>query len=161
MRIAIILPLALLAACGSGSEQTTIPLEEESPTATAVPPMQSPVRDEAAEGTSPTLAAADIPSAIRGRWGMVPADCEPGRADAKGLLVIGAKRLEFYESVGTLQSLQEQAPTRLRGSFAFTGEGMEWQRDVTLDVQDGGRTLIRSEAGDGAEPGPFRYTKCA
>lgn len=150
--------LALLAACGSGSDTAEAPAAETTPAATATPAMVPPVT-AMPSGTS--TAADEIPAAMRGRWGMVAADCEPGRADAKGLLVIGTNRLEFYESVGTLDSLEEQTPTRIRGDFDFTGEGMEWERDVTLEVQDGGRTLIRSEAGEGAEPGPFRYTKCA
>ena len=45
-----------------------------------------------------------------------------------------------------------------RASFDFTGEGMTWQREETLELQDG--TLIRREAGQDAAPGPFKYTRC-
>lgn len=155
----IILPLAALttlSACNSEPEAPVAPSNEASTAAPAEAPLADPTAATPAE-----FERMDIPAAIQGRWGMVAADCEPDRADAKGLLVIGARRLEFYESVGTLNELDEMEPTRIRGSFDFTGEGMEWDRDVTLDVQDSGKTLIRREAGDGAEPGPFRYTRCA
>ena len=69
-------------------------------------------------------------------------------------------RLEFYESVGTLDQIEEASDTRIRASFDFTGEGMTWERDVVLEAQDRGTTLIRREYGDDAAPAPFRYTKC-
>ena len=46
------------------------------------------------------------------------------------------------------------------GMFAFEGEGMNWIRDMTLDVQDDGQTLIRREYGLDAAPGPIRYRRC-
>jgi hypothetical protein len=49
----------------------------------------------------------------------------------------------------------------MRADYAFTGEGMEWTRDVTLAASNGGKTLTRLDRG-GEEPGgPFTYTKCA
>ena len=42
--------------------------------------------------------ASSIPAALQGRWGLTPADCMPGRSDAKGLLTITADGLRFYES---------------------------------------------------------------
>lgn len=104
-------------------------------------------------------AAERIPSAIQGTWGLAPADCEPGR-DATGRLTITEDKLEFYESVGTLDDIDEVEPTRVRASFDFTGEGMSWERDVVLDVQDDGATLIRRDYGTDAAPGPFQYQKC-
>lgn len=101
-----------------------------------------------------------VPAAFHGRWGLVPGDCESGRGDAKGLLEISPDALIFYESEGRLSKLADQTPTRIRASFAFTGEGVEWTRDITLDLMDGGRTLIRSETGEGAQSAPFRYKKC-
>jgi hypothetical protein len=101
-----------------------------------------------------------IPEAARGSWGLVAGDCIPGASDAKGLLVIDATTLTFYESRGTLTAVSERSDTRIAGSFAFTGEGQAWTREEILDVQDDGRTLIRREDGDGAAPGPFRYKAC-
>lgn len=143
-------PIAL-AACNSGTEgndntTTAAPTASETPaptpTATATP------------------VATEIPAAIRGRWGLVPADCDPSRDDTKGLLTISADKLEFYESVGTLGAIEDAGPNRIRAAFDFEGEGMTWQRNMVLDVQDGGITLIRREYGEEAAPGPFRYAKC-
>jgi hypothetical protein len=107
-------------------------------------PARRPTRDAA-----PT----EIPAPLRGRWGLVPADCTSTRGDAKGLLTITADKLEFYESVGTLDTIMDAEPTRIRATFDFEGEGMTWQREVVLDVQDDGATLIRREYGEDAAPG--------
>ncbi|MBO9517718.1 MAG: hypothetical protein J7493_06590 [Porphyrobacter sp.] len=139
-----------LSACNSETPET-----EDTTSVPAAEVLPSP---------DPALAASpdsEIPEALRGRWGLVPADCEPGRDDAKGLLTITETKLEFYESVGTLEGIEEFDPSRIRASFNFTGEGQEWERDVVLDAQDQGKTLIRREYGEDAAPGPFRYTKCS
>ena len=109
---------------------------------------------------TPTTPAGTIPAAAQGRWGLVPADCTSTRGDAKGLLIVEPRLLRFYESRGTLKAVKEASSTRVRAAFEFSGEGMAWQRDETLDVQDGGKTLIRREYGADAAPGPFKYTRC-
>ena len=159
-RISFVLPaLALLAACDNGTQGADITTEEAAANGnlaenSSVAPVPSPPVDAG------TPAPTDIPAAMHGRWGLVPADCDPARDDAKGLLTIGAGKLEFYESVGTLDTIMEAEPTRIRAAFEFEGEGMTWDREVVLDVQDGGKTLIRREYGEDAAPGPFRYAKC-
>ena len=100
-----------------------------------------------------------IPAALRGRWGLSPADCDGGAA-AKGLLTIDATTLRFYESRGILVRVVEGGPTRIRGDFAFTGKGVAWRRGQILDAQDGGATLVRRETGPDATPGPLRYRAC-
>ena len=150
--------LLTLAACDGATPESgeDADVTGEETTATAGPlPTGTPTP---VPTTSP--AATTIPSAIQGRWGLVAADCEAGRADAKGLLTISATKLQFYESVGTLAAIEEAGDTRVRANFDFTGEGMTWKREVVLDVQDAGKTLIRREYGDDAAPGAFRYTKC-
>lgn len=99
-----------------------------------------------------------IPPPFRGRWGLVPADCEQDRSDAKGLLTIGERTLRFYESAGTLRERQAAAAPSFAGVFAFTGEGMNWERTITL-TRDGNQ-LRRVE--DGGEEGPvdLTYTAC-
>src|SRR5690606_41044940 len=97
---------------------------------------------------------------LQGRWGLAPADCTSTLGDAKGLLTITANRLEFYESVGTLDTITQAGPNRVRASFDFEGEGMTWERELVLEVEDDGATLIRREYGADAAPEPFRYTKC-
>ena len=144
------------AAVPTVTETTTTPADgtpTPSPTGSGTP-SPSPT----ATGTAP---AQSIPVAVRGRWGLVPADCTSTRGDAKGLLTIDATTLRFYESRGTLRTIKQRADSRIRATFAFSGEGMTWTRDEVLDAQNGGRTLIRREYGEDAAPGPFRYSRCA
>jgi hypothetical protein len=112
--------------------------------------------------SAPAGAAAStaIPESLHGRWGLAAGDCTSTRGDAKGLLTISAEELRFYESRGVLGEIMEQTPTRIVADFAFTGEGMEWTRRMTLDVEQDGNVLIRREEGEGAAPGAFRYMRC-
>jgi len=143
-----LLALAALAACGDRSEDAD---ETAAPGTEAAAPAPEPTAT-----TSPT----EIPAAIRGRWGLTSVDCEPGRDDAKGLLTITADKLEFYESVGELDDIREVADDRIHASFDFTGEGMEWERTMALELQETGAALVRREFGADAAPGSFRYVKC-
>jgi len=132
----------------------------EAPSTTPAPAASaSPSASETAfsDGASSDTA---LPAAMQGRWGLVAEDCEPGRADGKGLLIISPRRLEFYESVASLSRISDATPNRVRASFAFTGEGMSWQRDMTIEVADDGRTLVRREFGEDAATEPLRYSKC-
>jgi hypothetical protein len=114
--------------------------------------------DEGNEATAAAnadaAAAAIIPAQYHGRWGMGPADCEPGRADAKGLIVIGDKTLEFYEATATLKQQRQAIPESFSGLFGFTGEGQTWEKVQTLTRT--GATLKRAE-----EEGTFTYKRCA
>jgi hypothetical protein len=116
---------------------------------------------------SPTLepsagpAVTEIPASLRGRWGLVPADCTSTRGDAKGLLTIGATELRFYESVGTMTSASSPDANRLRGTFAFKGEGMAWTRDVALVASKGAKSLDFSDSGNDSPPTRRTYTKCS
>ncbi len=150
MRQLIPVTLLLLAACG-GADDPALPADDETPA-----PMAGANGTPLAEATD--ASPAGLPEPLRGRWGLVAADCEPGRADAKGLLIVTSDKLEFYESVGTLGDVTERLPERVRATFAFTGEGMNWTRDLLLEVQ--GDTLVRQEFGADAAPAPFRYTRC-
>ncbi len=145
-----LLAITTLAACDSGSEEAENPSVPKGQVAESPAPI-------------PTDASTEldtIPPAFQGRWGLVAADCEPGRSDAKGLLTITAEKLEFYESVGMLDEVEEAAPNRILASFDFTGEGMSWERDMAFELENGGSAMVRSEFGAEAAPDPFRYTKC-
>jgi hypothetical protein len=102
----------------------------------------------------------DIPAGLQGRWGLTAADCIPGRADAKGLMIVGPTTLRFYESLGTLGALGERSETRIAGSFAFTGEGQTWQRQIVLDASEGPDRLVRTESGADIPAASYRYTRC-
>lgn len=118
------------------------------------PSAEASLADETAASIS------EIPEAIRGRWGLVPADCTSKMGDAKGLLDISADRLKFYESVAKLGEIKEAGESRIRATFAYSGEGQSWTQDVVLDAQADGKTLIRREYGKDAMPGPQKYTRC-
>ena len=159
-RICFVLPaLLVLAACDNGTQGADTTTEEAAAEGNlaangSVAPTSGPPTD------TETPAPTELAEVFRGRWGLVPDDCTSTRGDAKGLLTITASKLEFYESVGTLDTIMDAEPTRIRAAFEFEGEGMTWQREVVLDVQDDGATLIRREYGEDAAPGPFKYTKC-
>lgn len=155
----VALALLVLAACDNGTQGADKTAEDAAAAGdlaenSSVAPTASPTAD------SGIPAPTELPAAFHGRWGLVAADCTSTRGDAKGLLTIGADKLEFYESVGTLDTIMDAEPTRVRATFDFEGEGMTWQREIVLDVQDDGATLIRREYGEAAAPGPFRYAKC-
>lgn len=113
------------------------------------------------EATATTGVSVDaIPEAARGRWGLVAADCTSTKGDAKGLLEVSADQLKFYESVAKLGTIKEAGESRIRATFAYSGEGQSWTQDVVLDAQDDGKTLIRRDYGKDAMPGPLKYTRC-
>jgi len=152
----LVLPVALaLASCSSEIGEAQDP--EEAPPA-------APVSGNA-PGNPPDMIAqeseAGIPAALQGRWGLAAADCDAGQADAKGLLVVDADSLEFYESMATLGRMGERAPDRVRAVFAFSGEGMNWEREMELASPNGGETLVRREFGEEALAEPLEFARCA
>jgi hypothetical protein len=112
--------------------------------------------DAGSEQPSPpgTPEASMIPSQYRGRWGMVEADCDQSRSDAKGAITIGERNIRFYESSATLKEQRPAIATSFSGLFSFTGEGQNWEKVQTLTRT--GNTLKRAE-----EAGTFTYKRCA
>ena len=106
-------------------------------------------------------AEGEIPVALRGRWGMGAADCDPAEMANKGLMEVSPTTLKFYESLGTLGEASETGPMRIRASYDFEGEGMEWQREILLEGEAGGNALLLTEYGDDAAAEPRRYEKCS
>jgi len=100
--------------------------------------------------------AASIPAALQGRWGLSPADCVPGRSDAKGLLVISPGELRFYESRAVPGGDVQTDPSSVSGHFAFTGEGQSWTKYEALKLDKD--VLVRTEANPTAS---FSYAKCS
>lgn len=130
----------------------------DGPTGKSGDPVAEEVDNTTPVAEAPAAAAAAIPATYHGRWGLVAADCERGRSDAKGLLRIDATTLRFYESRGTLAEQLPAIATSFAGRFDFTGEGQTWQRDIVLTRT--GDKLRRAE--DGSEEGPvdLTYTRC-
>lgn len=172
----VLLPSALIAfalvACQQTSTDENIAIDESNAAASAeietLPPDESAgtsvdadgslneADDAGSEQPSPpgTPEASMIPSQYRGRWGMVAADCEQGRSDAKGLITIGEKSIRFYESTATLKEQRPAIATSFSGLFGFTGEGQRWEKVMTFTRT--GDALKRSEA-----EGNFTYKRCA
>jgi len=152
-------PLAL-AACSDPSPE---------PDASATPSM-APIVSESeafappvAPGASASAVAlenASFPMAMRGRWGMNAADCDPGRADNKGLMTVGPDSVKFYESIGEIGVVAERSESIVRATFDYEGEGMEWKRDARYELVDGGKVLVLTEFGADAPQGPRRYSQC-
>lgn len=167
--IATLLALALVA-CQQGSDDNiaidesnslnadieTLPPDEGNEETAAANASLNEADDAGSELPSPpnTPEASMIPGQYRGRWGMVAADCDRNRSDAKGAITIGERTIIFYESTATLKEQRPAIATSFSGLFAFTGEGQNWQKVMTFTRT--GDTLKRAE-----ESGTFTYQRCA
>ena len=99
--------------------------------------------------------AVKIPASLQGRWGLTPAAClSPGR-DPKGLLIVTAGELHFYESRAVPSADAETDGQSISGNFAFNGEGQSWSRYEALDVER--NRLTRTETNPTTS---FSYAKC-
>ena len=127
----------------------TLPADEGNP---SIEPTDNEV-NAVANGTAPADGVLAIPAQYRGRWGMVPADCDPSRADNKGLITIDDDSIKFYESRATLKKQRPAIATSFAGEFAYTGEGQEWTKVETLTRT--GDKLKRAN-----DEGSFDYTRC-
>lgn len=116
----------------------------------------APIADAATPDAPSTLA---IPAAFHGRWGMVAADCDPARDDAKGLITVSANEIRYYESAAKPARLTQNNASMVKGMFAFTGEGMDWEREMTLTLE--GDRLTVDDVGEDTAPEPEVRTKCA
>jgi hypothetical protein len=101
-------------------------------------------------------AATAIPASLQGRWGLSPADCMPGRSDAKGLLMVTSGEMRFYESRAVPSGDVQTDPKSMSGHFAFTGEGQSWSKYEALKIDK--QMLVRTEANPTAS---FSYAKCS
>ena len=148
--------LALAAACSqAGDENVTIDNQVNAADAADADVEVLPADETAAVPATETGSeTAVIPAQYRGRWGMNPADCEPGRSDNKGLITVGDKTIRFYESTATLKEQRPAIATSFSGLFGFTGEGQTWEKVMTFTRT--GDTLKRAE-----DEGDFSYKRCA
>jgi hypothetical protein len=163
--------LLVLAACGGPSTQTgedPSAGEGDAPQPTVQQQVPENLVDDAGNEAvpleppplQPTPSASPVgtfPASFQGRWGLVPADCEPGRADAKGLMEVDAKTLRFYESRGTVTRFVQPRPGRIEATLAMTGEGQEWTRTDAFTLSSDGKALIREERDP---PASLRYARC-
>ncbi|WP_428631905.1 hypothetical protein [Sphingopyxis sp.] len=164
--------LLLLSACSGGEDKSqsedTAAISPLQKTERAAPPETTVDADmpQAADESPPKPEAETvgdgtaIPPTIRGRWALDAADCPKKPGTDLTALTIDAANLRFHESHGELARVRERDASRIVADFKFSGEGMEWERQMILDAQDGGKTLIRRDYGEGAAAGPMRYTRC-
>ena len=159
LRSAALLMLAL-AACQQADDNIAI---DESNTLNAdietLPPdetVSNEVSNNTADAELPTTLL--IPAAFHGRWGMGPDDCTSTRGDAKGLITVGGKTIQFYEARATLTDVTLNAPENFTGTFAFAGEGQTWTNSQNLKLTGSSNTLVRSEA-DVSQS--YTYKRCA
>lgn len=103
---------------------------------------------------------AGIPEVMQGRWGLNENDCDPSRDDNKGLMAVEATTLAFYESRATLTNLRSATADTVTADYAFTGEGQTWSRTITFQTAESGMVLLRSDEGEGAFDGTYRYLSC-
>jgi hypothetical protein len=89
---------------------------------------------------------------------MGAADCDPARADNKGLMVVDADRLTFYEARATPTSVDADGSDAFVANLTFAGEGQEWTTRTRFVLGDGGNSLVRTDKG--WENGVFRYSRC-
>ena len=159
-----------VAACQQGSDDNfaidetntanaqieTLPPDETVPNEVDPGESLNEADDAGSEQPSPpgTAEAMMIPGQYRGRWGMVAADCDRNRADAKGAITVGERTIIFYEATATLKERRPAIATSFAGLFAFTGEGQNWQKVMTFTRT--GNTLKRAE-----QEGTFTYQRCA
>lgn len=154
----LILPLALAACSDPSPEPSASATPSLAPMVTESEAMAAPVAPGASEAAP--ITAATFPAAMRGKWAMSPADCDPTTGADKGALTIGEKSVKFYESVADLTNAKVATPTEVRAVFDYEGEGMKWQRDASYKLEDGGKTLVLTEFGDDAPQGPRRHSRC-
>ncbi len=121
----------------------------------------TPVTDDIAATADPDTAvssessdAAAIPAAFHGRWGMTPEDCTSTRGDAKGLLVIDATTMRFYESRAIPRNIEVRGPNEWRADLNYSGEGQTWSEKTIVTLSNGGKTLRRMA------DGPWAYQRC-
>ncbi len=161
--IVTITAIMSIGACSSGSDPVAdevnnvaaIPAEVD-----VLPPDESAVTptNEVENGSAEPVndSASTIPASLHGRWGLTPGDCTSTRGDAKGLLIVSAQSLKFYESLAKPAGPLKTSPDSASGDFTFTGEGMTWKKFEALELQD--NKLVRTESDPMAS---FTYARCS
>ena len=154
--------IAAIAACSrpgpvanGANEITAVPAQsnEPEPTPAGGPPAHHANAEAPAPQGSPSTA---IPAALQGRWGLAPGDCTSALGDAKGLLVVNASELRFYESRAVPTGDVQADSSSAAGTFNFSGEGQNWRKYEALKVER--HLLIRTESNPTAS---FTYAKCS
>jgi hypothetical protein len=100
--------------------------------------------------------AAMIPVALQGRWALAPSDCSSPTSAARGLMIVAANGLHFFESRAVPASEVGLDDSSIAGNFAFTGDGRSWTKYEALKFAN--HRLTRTEINPTAS---FSYAKCS
>jgi hypothetical protein len=152
--------LAAIAACSEpgpvasnvAAADLPLPVNDSSPDPAGGPPQNATENHAAAPAPGDS---APIPAALQGRWGLTPGDCTGALDSAKGLLVVGANQLRFYESRAVPAPDVGTDAGTTRGTFHFEGEGQTWDKFESL--KRSGDRLTRTEGNPTAS---YTYAKC-
>ena len=131
----------------SSSEVDVLPPDESATTPSN--DLANSVDEPVAETTN------TIPAAFVGRWGLTPMDCTSTNGDAKGLLIVSASDLKFYESRAVPTQTAQSGTDSISGDFNYTGEGQTWTKFESLKAK--GDQLVRTESNPTAS---FTYARC-
>jgi hypothetical protein len=159
--IAPVLLCGMMATILACSQQD--PVDNNAGSTTAVPAgaAATPAADVSGappvHGTTPsqTTSAENIPASLVGRWGLTPMDCTSTRGDAKGLLIVSADNLKFYESRAVPARDAHSGTDSISGNFDYSGEGQTWTKFESLELK--GHGLVRTESNPVAS---FTYARC-
>jgi len=119
------------------------------PDPTGAPPERPSVTTQTSDPTQ------IIPASLHGRWGLTPMDCTSTKGDAKGLLIVSATDLKFYESRAVPTQTAQSGADSITGDFNYTGEGQTWTKFESLKAK--GDQLVRTESNPTAS---FTYARC-
>ena len=146
-----------IAACGthnpvdSQARSASLP-EVNAPAPTAIGEPHGPTTPAKSE-PKPSVA---VPASLQGRWGLAPRDCTATASGAKGLLLVTANGLQFFESHAVPATEIGADTNSISGNFAFTGDGRSWTKYEALKVDH--RRLMRTEINPSTS---FTYAKCS
>lgn len=105
-------------------------------------------------------AAAVIPAAMRGRWGLAAADCAPGPPRPEGLIEVGASEIRFHESRARLARVAQSGPRHIVADFDYRGEGGTWVLRERFDLLPDGQALVRRDGGPAPRLEADLYRRC-
>lgn len=130
MRIAFVAIILGLSACGQPEDAATLQPEVTGTTApqAAEPPASAPA--------APVVST--IPVHFLGVWDSESGTCDPA-SDLR--LDVSEDRITFYESVGTVQAVREDAGTTMI-TLAMEGEGESWTQTIGLRFFDARTSLM-------------------
>lgn len=153
------LPLAALltvAACSEPEEQGD-PAPAPSATESVIPePHES---ESASADTAETTQVSTIPAAFQGIWDYGANACDNVASDLR--LEIRPSEIEFYESLGTVTSVEVENPQSIVVALDMSGEGETWELTNRFVLSENGTVLTPLETEDNPQYDPMPRKKCA